>query len=69
MCKQEDFRQFTVIWIEHESPICNGVEGSLLYQNPLSVNSVHDSFSRFTTWFISDASVMEFQEFQKKKKQ
>ncbi len=43
-----------VRWIVQESPIYHRVEESLLYQNPLSVNSAKFSFSRYTTEFISN---------------
>ncbi len=43
------FRHFKVRWIVQESPIYHRVEGSLLYQNPLAVNSAKFSFSRYTT--------------------
>ncbi len=42
---------FKVRWIEQESPIYHHVEGSLLYQNPVSVNSA--KFFRFTVlWHL-----------------
>ncbi len=43
------FRHLYVRWIVQESPIYHRVEESLLYQNPLSVNSAKFSFSRYTT--------------------
>ncbi len=43
------FRHLKARWIIQESPIYHCVEKSLLYQNPLSVNSAKVSFSRYTT--------------------
>ncbi len=39
------FRHLQVRWIVQESPIYHHVEGSFLFQNPLSVNSAKFSFS------------------------
>ncbi len=58
------FRHFKVRWIVQESPLYYRVEGCLLNQNPLSVNSVKFSFSRYTTYFISVAENRGFSEFE-----
>ncbi len=56
------FRHFKVRWIVEESPVYHRVEGSLLYQNPLSVNS--KNLPLFPLYYY----LFKFQKFTKKKK-
>ncbi len=52
------FKHFKVRWTVEERLIYHCVEGSLLCQNPLSVNSEKRSFSHYTTKFIPVAENM-----------
>ncbi len=49
-CTRCFFRHLYVRWIEQESPIYHRVEKSLLYQNPLSVNSA--KFFIFPLYYV-----------------
>ncbi len=51
------FKRLKVHFIVQESPIYQRVEGGLLYQSPLSVNSAKFSFFRNTTEIFSVTTV------------
>ncbi len=53
-------RHFKARWIMQESPICHHVDGDLLYQNPLSTNSV--IFFIFLIYYLIHISLEVSQE-------